>query len=78
MDNLPAGAEFDFSAPYNEGEQIIKFDLDVRGIVYYSYQGKLDLGAARDYVRKMLRDTVEAEFSVHGDVDIVHIDISVH
>ena len=74
MSNLPLGAEYDPNAPYNEEEKVFKFDLNVKGIAYWCYNGYLDVDEAQQAIKERLLATL----SQLGDIDIITSDVAVY
>ncbi len=75
MGNYPMGAEYDDSAPYNEKEKVVKFDVNIKGVYYYPYKGSLDIEDMLSKVQEALKE--EFENVRDGNIDVVHFDISV-
>lgn len=74
MSNLPLGAEFDPNAPFNTKEKTFKFDLEVKGIAYWEYNGYLDTDDAQETIKNRLLTAL----SKLGDIDIVTSDIAIY
>lgn len=74
MSNLPLGAEFDPNAPFNTEEKTFKFDLEVKGIAYWEYNGYLNVEEAQQTIKERLL----AALSQLGDIDIVTSDVSIY
>lgn len=74
MSNLPLGAEFDPNAPFNTKEKTFKFDLGVKGVAYWEYNGYLDVEEAQQTIKERLL----AALSQLGDIDIVTSDVSIY
>lgn len=74
MSNLPLGAEFDPDAPFNIKEKAFKFDLEVKGIAYWEYNGDLDTEDAQQTIKERLLSAL----SQLGDTSIVTSDVSIY
>lgn len=74
MSNLPLGAEFDLSAPFNVKEKVFNFDLYVEGLVYWGYSDYLD----KDEALEVIRERLISALSQLGDIDIVTNNVSVY
>lgn len=72
MSNLPIGN--DEFAPYNIKEATFKFDLEVRGTVWYEYYGNLDTEEAFDVIKSRLK----VALAQAGDIEIKDIDVSIY
>lgn len=74
MSNLPLGAEYDSRAPFNEKEKVFKFDLNIKGIAYWEYNGNLDI----DEAQQSIKEKLVAALSQLGDIDIVTSDVAIY
>lgn len=74
MSNLPLGAEYDPKAPFNGEEKVFKFDLNVKGIAYWEYNGYLDI----DEAQQSIKERLVAALSQLGDIDIVTSDVAIY
>lgn len=74
MSNLPLGAKYDPKAPFNTEEKTFKFDLEVKGIAYWEYNGYLDVEEAQQTIKSRLLSAL----SQLGDIDIITSDVSIY
>ena len=74
MSNYPEGAEYDARAPYNTEEKIFKFEINIKGLYYYEYNGQLDIEEAEQAIKEALQNIIDSK---DGNVDVINTDISV-
>lgn len=74
MSNLPLGAEYDDTAPYNIKEETFKFTFVVDGTAWYEYYGLLDPEEAYAAIDERLKECLKQL----GDIEISKTDLSIY
>lgn len=69
MDNYPIGAKDDPDAPYNEQEEVFRFEVEIKGKIYVPHNGYLDKDEIRDRYLERIQNYIN-KLEKEGDMEV--------